>query len=203
MTESIYATPEADVSAPALEDHERYYVVGKRKFLILSIVTFGAYFWYWSYRQWAQIKRVDNDDLWPIPRGIFYIFFTHALFTDIDAHLKNRGQQFDWQPMLLATVFVVLTVLNNLSEDVIGRIAPQVVASPWYIIGSLALVFFLPLLVLPAQRAANLVCDDPDGAQNARLTAANFAWLLAFGLLWVFAAIGSYYMITEPALFAE
>ena len=112
MSESIYAPPEADTTAPADDTEPRYYVVGQTKFLLLSILTFGLYFHYWFYRNWNQVKKADADDSWPIARGIFYIFFTHSLFSDVDAQLRDKDPGYSWSPNGIATTFVLLTIIN-------------------------------------------------------------------------------------------
>lgn len=186
MSESIYAPPEADVTAPAEEAQPRYYVVSQTKFLLLSILTLGWYFHYWIYRNWYQVKMADSEDSWPIARGIFYIFFTHSLFADVDARLRDKDPDYSWSPNLIATTFVLLTIVGR----IVDRSLPPELMTNEVILASASLLLVLPALLVPAQKAINAACDDPTGSSNSKLTAANYIWLLLGSLVWLFVLLG-------------
>ena len=78
MNESIYATPEADVTAPAT-DEPRYYVVSPTKFMLLSVLTLTLYFVYWFYRNWKLIAQRDPSSIMPFWRAFFSPIWTFAL----------------------------------------------------------------------------------------------------------------------------
>jgi len=195
MSDSIYAPPEADVTAPS-GDQPRYYIVAPFKFILLSVLTLTLYFVYWFYKNWRLIKEDDNDDLWPIPRAFFYIFFTHALFTDVQESFKTQEREWDWQPGVLATLFVIVTIAGNLVDRVIPYEAYPLLSSllPF---GSTLLATFL---LLPGQKAINAACGDDAGMRNAKLTAANWAWMVVGGIFWLLILIGTYAMIVDPTL---
>lgn len=198
MNDSIYAPPEAEV-ADTPTDEPHFYVVGTRKFYWLSLLTFNLYFVYWSYRNWRNIKRETGENVWPVPRGIFYIFFTHSLFTDVNERLKTIGADFAWRPGTSATLFVVMVILSN----VLSRLSERSIGSPITDILSIAFVPFLPLLLLQGQRAINLACGDADGSQNQGLTVVNWVWMVIGGLVWLVAMFGIYLILFEPELLVE
>ena len=74
------------------------YVVGIRKFLVLSIATLNAYNTYWFWRNFRDLRDASGKDLWPIPRALFAVFFTHGLFRDVDETLRGQGRSFAWSP---------------------------------------------------------------------------------------------------------
>ena len=193
MNESIYATPEADVTAPTT-DEPRYYVVSPTKFMLLSVLTLTLYFVYWFYRNWKLIKDADNDDTWPPLRGFFYIFFTHSLFSDVQRNLDAEGRSFGWNPMVLATVFVVLTVALNIGDRVLPLETMPVLAMSLPFVGT----FVVSVLLLQAQKAINFAANDVGGSANARLTAVNWVWMLLGGAIWLLALIGIYAVATDP-----
>ena len=197
MSDSIYAPPEADVSAPPSDAAPRYYIVAPLKFFLLSIMTLGLYFVYWFYKNWQMIKLRDANDSWPVARAIFYIFFTHSLFTDIDIRAKERDTSYEWSPGLTATLFVVLSIVNNIAD----RVIPEDALGWWYVIGSLSLVFILPILLFQAQKAINFACNDERGDSNRKITAANAAWLILGALFWLLVIIGMIAIVT-PGLLA-
>lgn len=195
MSDSIYAPPEADVTAPSGEQ-PRYYIVAPFKFILLSLLTFTLYFVYWFYKNWRLIKEDDNDDLWAPARGFFYIFFTHALFTDVQQSFKTQERKWDWQPGLLATLFVIVTIVGNIIDRFIPYEAYPVLGS----LLPLASTFIATFLLLPAQKAINAVSGDDAGSSNSKLTMANWAWLIVGGIFWLLILIGIFAMVADPTL---
>ena len=187
MGEAMYTPPEADLVAGAAEEGNRHYVVGIRKFLVLSIATLNAYNTYWFWRNFRDLRDASGKDLWPIPRALFAVFFTHGLFRDVDETLRGQGRSFAWSPDATASAVVVLLVLSNISSNVSARVegAVEVVE-----IVSLALSMLVPFAMLPAQRAINAANGDPEGRSNDHLTAANWIWILLGGVLWALTLVG-------------
>ncbi len=197
MTDAIYAPPKAEVTAP-IGDVPRYYAVAPYKFMLLSILTFGLYFVYWFYRNWRQIKIVDNEDTWPPARGFFYIFFTHSLLADVDANFVSQGRTYEWKPTLIATVFVILTLASNF----MSRIFDVDTMSIWLDLSIMVIPIVLASILLVAQKAINDALNDVGGLANASLTAANWVWLVLGGLLWLGNIFSAYAVYVNPELLA-
>jgi len=195
MQESIYAPPEADVTAPTT-DQARYYVVSPMKFMLLSVLTLTLYFVYWFYRNWKLIKDADNEDTWPPARGFFYIFFTHSLFSDVQSSLEGQQRSFGWSPMALATLFVILTVALNVADRVLPIESMPVFAMAMPFVGTIV----VSVLLLQAQKAINFAVDDVGGTANAKFTAVNWVWMLLGGAIWLLALIGIFAVATDPTL---
>lgn len=198
MSDDIFAPPEANVETSAAHE-QQYYVVRPSKFYLLSVLTINLYLVYWFYRNWRLIKERDKDTSWPPMRGLFFVFFTHSLMTDINEALKTAKKDYDWKPMFIATMVVVLTILAN----VLDRLAAQNIGSPITDLVGTALVFVVPLFLLQSQRAINVVCDDPEGKTNANYTLANWVWMVLGGLVWLLALFGIYALFFAPELLAE
>lgn len=193
MNESIYAPPEADVTAPTT-DQPRYYVVSPTKFMLLSVLTLTLYFVYWFYKNWKLIKDADKEDTWPPVRGFFYIFFTHSLFSDVQSNLEGQQRSFGWNPTMLATLFVILTVVLNVADRVLPIESIPVLAMAMPFVGTI----IVSALLLQAQKAINFAADDVGGTGNAKLTAINWVWMLLGGALWLLALIGIFAVATDP-----
>ncbi len=194
----LYAPPEADVQT--VDDTEPpLYIVSRAKMLTLGIMTFTLYFVYWHYRNWKLTKLRNGEDIWPIPRAIFQIFFTHSLFTEIDELIKTRGIEWRWNPMTMATIIVAVTILGN----VFDRLAGRSLGSPTTDIISIGFALALPLLYIRPQNAINIACEDPAGQRNARFTAVNWLWILFGVLFWLLVFFGVYVEIAAPHLLAE
>ncbi|HSX84085.1 MAG TPA: hypothetical protein VLE50_01705 [Cellvibrio sp.] len=196
MENEIYKTPEADLEATLIDEtDDHFYVVSPQKFLVLFFMTVGVYRIYWFYRHWAQHKKHIDSSIWPIPRAIFSIFFTHSLFDLIDFRLKDKNIPFNWTPGLLATCYVILLLV----ETVVERLSSKDIGSPMTDIASILL---LPVLVWPlyrAQLAANAACSDPQGAGNSQFTPINWLWIVIGVLFWGFIALGMYSILVDYA----
>jgi hypothetical protein len=187
MTDNPYQPPAARV-ADFVGDGPRLYVVAPRKFLILFLGTAGIYQIYWFYKNWALLNTATNLGVWPVMRAIFSIFFTHALFREIDARLKPQPTGRAWPAYAMATLYVAGQIVNLVASQLSGR----GIGAPW--LGTLPLILMGPFawLLLTAQRAINRAENDPDGSGNRALTAANWVWLAIGVFYWGLIAVGYY-----------
>ena len=198
MSETMYAPPAADIAVTSSDEAE-FYVVAPRKFYLLSVLTFNLYFIYWFYRSWNLVKQRTGESMMPVMRGLFFIFFTHALLREVDRKVRSLGIQFAWSPNTIATVVVVLSVAMN----ILDRLSAQSIGSPATDILGFMLVPIIPFFLLKAQLAINSACEDPTGVTNSSLTLANWTWMIIGGLVWILILFGVYLMIVEPELFLE
>ena len=164
-----------------------FYVVSLRKFFVLYIATFGLYRVYWFFKNWTQYKtQADSDDVWPIPRAIFVIFFTHSLFAAVDRRLILDGKHREWDSKPLATAFVVLAIIRQILDRMVSR----GVGSP---VTEIIFLLFVPLMAVilsHAQTAINEACNDPDGDSNDRFSVSNFAWIAVGIVVWLLVLAG-------------
>lgn len=192
MTDIHYVSTAADAEAPTTEDSALFYVVSTRKFLVLYLLTFGLYGVYWFYQNWARYNRHSpyaaraGNKLWPLPRAIFSIFFTHDLFRKIKTNAGLDPKVGAWAEKSEATILVALLLVSN----VLDRAANKSLGSPVTDILSLLILFPLAYYFTRAQEMINACCRDPQGRGNSAFSAANYAWIVAGGLLWILVLIG-------------
>lgn len=192
MTDINYVSTAADAEAAAGGDNALFYVVSTRKFLVLYLLTFGLYGVYWFYQNWARYNRNSpyaaraGNKLWPLPRAIFSVFFTHDLFRKIKTNAGLDPKVGAWSQKSDATFLVVLLLVSNMLD----RAANKSLGSP--VTDILSLLILLPLAhyLTRAQEMINICCRDPQGRTNAAFTAANYAWMVVGALLWVVVLIG-------------
>jgi len=165
-----------------------FYIVSPKKFLILFIGTFGTYAVYWFFKHWSQYKKSENEDMWPIMRGIFSIFFIHSLFSLFEMKYERKTGEAPKSINYLATIYVFFAVCcqicSKLSDNGYGN----------------PITFNLSLLVLPvsgwvlyqAQSLANYAGEDVKGESNSKLTGLNYFWLVLGFVFWFLALIGWY-----------
>jgi hypothetical protein len=184
---SPFAPPQTEtLRTDRVEATDDFYVVSTTKLAVLFVGTLGLYGVYWSYKHWDQVKQSKGLDILPWARGIFSIFFTHALFREVDRKAVDRDVSLAWSPDALATTYVVLLVAGRIMERA-DRFTDDVTLLT-------ALATFVPLFAaIPmarGQAAANAVCGDPTGSSNASFTATNIVFLVVFGLFWILVLLG-------------
>ena len=166
--------------------NDAFYVVSPRKLAILFISTFGVYSAYWFYRQWDYQKRAFGLDVWPIPRAIFAIFFTHSLFRIIDQAARGAGYSHAWNPSSQATLYVALV----LGARVLGRL--QTVSGEAELMSMISIAITMTCLMplMAAQKVINLALRDAEGSRNAAITTANAVFIGLGVLLWGLVVVG-------------
>lgn len=188
MSNNLYAAPLAnlDEQTDAAVD-DRFYVVSPRKLLILTLGTAGLYLIYWFYKQWAMHRDATGDSVWPVPRAIFAIFFTHSLFRNFALH-DASGKRGGWDSGSYATTLVLVMAINYILS--------------WTSNGSGLMQFIGWLTIIPTalilksvQAEVNARCGDADGSSNNELTGANIAWLVIGVLIWMLAFAGLFLQV--------
>ncbi|MFJ2323571.1 hypothetical protein [Pseudomonas sp. NPDC087817] len=180
VSENAYAPAEAQLLV-AGEQTPEFYVVARWKFILLSILSFGLYFYFWIYKNWSLHKRSTQQELWPWARAFFYLFFVHQLYRLAKKRILDRGGKSNWDLEQWATVFVVLTVVAHIFEKLPKQI-PEL-----SFLGLVALVM-LPIRVYVAsegQQLINLAANDPQGLSNNRLNAWNLLIILPGVAVWL------------------
>lgn len=187
LTHDVYKPPESDlqVEAPA-QPAPRFYVVARSKFIILYLATLGLYEFYWFYANWRNFRDAVGAKIMPLPRAIFYIFFTHSLFSRIDATLRHQAVEYEWSPRLLATLFVIISIAGS----ILDRLSMREIGSPLTDIASLVILVPTMLIALQAQDAINRSQNDREGNSNRRLTISNYVWIALGTAFWMLIAIG-------------
>lgn len=181
MNDNPYETPESDLGVTTNENNTQFYVVSIKKFTILFFITLGLYSIYWFYKNWKEHKVYSGKNIWPVPRAIFAIFFTHSLFSEVQSALKSKNKIFEWSPGNLATAYVALAIVSQILE----RMSMKEIGSP---ISDLLSILVLPLMYMPlvkAQKAINFSQDDPNGIANKSFTGANYVWIILGVLFWL------------------
>lgn len=184
MEDNLYAPPLAAVGdVREARAPQEFFIVSPLKFALLFAATFGLYQVYWWYMHWARYRRFRRQSLWPVARAVFAIFFAHSLNEEIDARLRRDAKRHVWSPRVLAGLYVVCVVAARILARIDGSDAWGV----FTIVGPLLPTGYA---LLRTQQAANLACGDPAGGANARLTWANWLWLVGGGLAWLLIALG-------------
>jgi hypothetical protein len=189
--EEVYQPPKAPlmVEAPQDVNAAAFYIVGKKKFLIMLIGTLGLYGLYWFYKHWAIQKTVTHEKIQPAARSIFNIFFTHSLAKRIAMTIQAKSIPYVWSAGKNATAYVLGSIVGNIADRISANGGRD---AYWFDLLSLITMIISFTALYNIQKAANVACDDSEGLSNSQLTAANIAWLVLGGLLWALILFGLY-----------
>ncbi len=197
MQENLYQTPQSDIVVEN-ETLSEFYIVSPKKFLILFFSTLGLYSIYWFYQNWSLYKIKHKENIWPVPRSIFQIFFAHSLFEKIDIRLRDKGLELSWSPSGLATGFVILSII----ETSANRAAFKEIGSPVTDLIGFAILPTIGMILYKVQKMANLAMGNIHGPSNSKLTVANYLWIGFGSLYWLIIAFGYYIIIFEESSYS-
>jgi hypothetical protein len=198
MNTSIYAPPKADLSMPKEVIGDGFYVVSRRKFLVMYLMTLGLYKIYWFYKNWSMYKAIEraeggaDSDIWPVPRALFCVFFVHALLREASAYASAKQREVSDGFEALATVLVILLLVSN----VIDRLSTKGIGSPLTDYVSLALLFPMVWFFNLARQFINDASGDSAGMGNDTFTWANWIWIVIGAILWLGIITDLYMVVT-------
>lgn len=152
------------------------FAISNVKLALMMISTFGAYQIFWGFKHWKAIRARTGEEMIPLARGFFAIFFFHLLTREVNhsatAHAIDR--QLPVAP--LTTLFVILMLAQKLPD-------------PFWLICFLVVV---PMLFV--QNVANHVNRKaaPLMDPNGRIRGWNWLAVLVGIPLFIFAIIGTF-----------
>lgn len=153
-----------------------FYVVSLRKLIILNFFTGGLYWLYWFFRNWDLYRRYRGSELLFLSGVVWPEFFIYVLLNRVDRRIRVTGRRFVWSPWWLAFAMVLMLAL-------FGTL--RLVTVPFPDSGPLALAFVVTgvlhyLTLCRVQQAINYCEGDVRGEGNARLSWANWLWIVVF-----------------------
>ncbi len=175
-----YQAPTAElIKKRTDEDTLPLFVVSTTKLFTMFVLTMGLYGLVWYYQHYKEIKQATGASLWPVPRAIFALFFTHNLFKRIHNEATSQNIPVKWSHTLLATAMVAMYLISYFAGDVSDII---------YLV-SYAFVPVMAFILVKVQRTANATQDDPDGSDNNSVTFLNVLWVALGLVLWLAVAV--------------
>lgn len=164
-------------------ESEKFYPVSLVKFLVLSVLTFGIYTAYWSYRNWRFIRERDGSSIMPVARGIFDILWYYPLFNQLENDSQKR---FGANRVLLkpvAVLFAVLYFMAAFLDEVSYLLYPALVVTP--------------LLVFPLVNYVNYINADDQQAYhyNSTWKLRHSALIILFSPIVLFSLAGDFNLL--------
>lgn len=181
MIANPYAPPTASLEMVG-SPPPTFYIVSKRKFLLLFIATHGWYLLYWLHRNWTLYRSATGIKVLPMLRAILSVLFVYSLFSRIDRFIRASGRCYTWYPRVMALGFILAACADGMKIwllDVHLQLG----------IGILSLVIQTGCL-LHVQGAINFGEKDAEGLGNSTLTFANGVWITLGLCFWGVVAMG-------------
>ena len=93
---------------------ETQYIISVGKFALLSVLTFGLYNLWWTYKEWRFFQEKENQDLAPAIRAIFGVVFLIPLFTRIKNFAKRSGYAKTFSPVAIYLCYLLVAIFAYL-----------------------------------------------------------------------------------------
>jgi len=138
---------------------QTFYPVAMPKFLILTFATLGIYLYYWVYKNWRWILKVQEDELMPKMRTFFMNIMNIALFLRFADHEKTGYNWYGFLALPLGIGFLITGGLANIYDRI-----PE--APAWMSLALFANLFFI---IAPAMQVLKLnEGNDEAIAENSK-----------------------------------
>ena len=92
-----------------------YFPVSPRKFVALSVLTWGLYEIYWFYKNWHFIRERDQSQILPWARALFAPLWYAALIGDLRKHVNDSSISVP-STVGLAAVYFLMSVTLRLPD---------------------------------------------------------------------------------------
>jgi len=93
-----------------------YLYISPFRLIFMSVLSFGLYELYWIYKNWKYAKDRDGLDIMPFWRAWWGIFHCHNLLRYIHTdRILTRWREPSFKPGLLATVWVIMKIIENIT----------------------------------------------------------------------------------------
>jgi len=185
--EEIYRPPQADLETrnPAQpQTLSPFFQTALWKMALLSVMSVGIYQLYWFHKHWWR-RKLQGEDVIPILRAIFGVFFAYSLFDSVNRHIQ-RSAPADLPLSAGAPLQPLNAGLLALGYFALGML--------WRLPGALGVFvgLFSILPLMAAQRRINelhaTLGYDPQ--EGSRLTGGDVAVLVLGGLFWALVLFG-------------
>jgi|GEM_PF-919984 len=150
-----------------------FYQVATEKFIELTLVTFGLFGFFWTYRNWQIISRREKG-IYPLWFTLLSVFYQGGLYRRIASRAALEDELVRWNPARLSAIFIIFTVLP---------VWMLLTDHPWGIL--INLMTLLPNLLV--NQTINRVHERhmPFFEQNTELSALDWTLIVAGLIGWL------------------
>ncbi len=156
-------------------------IISLKKFILLSIFSFGLSIFWWIYKAWRFYQQKENLNINSAWRTMLGVFFLLPLLNKIKEFAKEKGLNKTYSPFLLYLGFIILYLISFYFSKVLPPVG--------IILNLFAVLFFIPpfkALNYAKEKSTNLIIvvrPSFNGWELAILIFGGLYWLLI--LLWL------------------
>jgi hypothetical protein len=157
------------------QNAEEQKIISLKKFIFLSIISFGLYKIWWIYKAWKFYQMKEKYDIKPAVRTIFSIFYLNSLFNKILYFAKEKGYNGNYSSVLLFIGFIIGNLLANLP-------------APFGFVSLLDFIFLIPpfkALNFVRQNSSDFIVNEQTSFNNRQI-----ALIIIGAIFWVLVLIG-------------
>ena len=96
-------------------DIEEQKTMSLKRFIFLSILSFGLYPIWWIFEAWRFFIQKDKLDIMPAMRTILAYLFIYSLFNKIQTYTERRGYSQEKLPLMMCIGFILSSLLADFS----------------------------------------------------------------------------------------
>ncbi|WP_123125048.1 hypothetical protein [Rufibacter latericius] len=174
--ENLSPNPTITFSKEEQDIIEEYHqVLPVWKFSMLCFLSFSLYLIYWWYKNWYFIKEMEErEEIMPIWRSIFVIFFGYELNKNVLGRAKSVGYEQSYSPGWLFVAFLLISLLSNLPDPM------------WLI----SLVSFVPMIPVLQARNYFFRKANPQGKTSSAFSGGEIVVVVLGAIFFVLVLIG-------------
>ncbi|MCL2919752.1 transglutaminase-like domain-containing protein [Shewanella litorisediminis] len=114
--------------------NSRYYPVSPLKAVLLSLLTFGLYPCYWTYKNWQYVQKQLEPGIWPMARAIFAPLWYYHLYLSLAANGDDDKRRWlipGWLAALLMLIYIGVSATKKFhGVNGLALIVPALVILP-------------------------------------------------------------------------
>ncbi|NNP76346.1 hypothetical protein A7P54_07925 [Acinetobacter sp. Ac_3412] len=150
-------------------------IISMKRFIILSITSFGLYQIWWMFKAWRFFAIKDNLNIMPAARAIFSIFFLYSLFNKIQNYAQANGYTQSFSSAWMFVGYLLIIFAYYLPD-------------PYWLITLFDFIFLIPAVV--ALNYAKIQSTDLNAIRQEKLGAGHIIVVAIGSLFWLFILIG-------------
>ena len=163
-------------------DIEEQKTMSLKRFIFLSILSFGLYPIWWIFEAWRFFMQKDKLDIMPAMRTILAYFFIYSLFNKIQTYAERQGYSHKNSPLMMCIGFIVSSLLSSLPD-------------PYWLISLFNFVF-----LIPAFQALNYAKLNSQGFHTVQMKKFSLPQklLIAFGIVFWILILMALFILETP-----
>ncbi|MEN5173044.1 hypothetical protein ABE427_09935 [Acinetobacter higginsii] len=164
------------IESPPIKHHlADLRIISMKRFIILSITSFGLYQIWWMFKAWRFFAIKDNLKIMPAARAIFSIFFLYSLFNKIQNYAQANGYTRSFSSAWMFVGYLLIIFAYYLPD-------------PYWLITLFDFIFLIPAFV--ALNYAKIQSTDLNAIRQEKLGAGHIIVVAIGSLFWLFILIG-------------